>query len=103
MQRQESAHPQQQIEPRKRQEQLRAAHQQLVHPTAVEACQGTPPQPERKREKGGEQAGEQRNLPPVKDARQHITAKAIAAPEEEHPWRCDAEEPASTEKIDRVS
>jgi hypothetical protein len=92
----------QQIEPGKRQEEFPAAHQEAIDPTAVEAGESAAQQSQGEREKGGDQAGEQRNLPAVKHAREDVAAKTIAAPEEENTRRADAEEPAADKEANGI-
>src|ERR1017187_7187281 len=102
VQRQEGAHGEQQIEPRKRQEEFRAAHQEAIHPPAMEAGESAAQQSQGEGEKGCHQAGEQRDLTAIKDARENVAPKTIAAPEEENARSGDAEEPAVDKEINGI-
>src|ERR1035438_3561399 len=99
---QESAHGEQQIQPGKRQEEFPAAHQEAIDPTAVKAGEGTAEESQGEREEGGDQAGEQRDLTAIKDAREDVAAKTIAAPKKEDARRGDAEEAAAEQEINGI-
>src|SRR6202041_1377919 len=72
----------QQVEPRQREEQFAAAHENSVEPAAVIPGDAADEDSDRDGENGGDEAGEQGNLAAVEEARKLVAAVGVSAHQE---------------------
>ncbi len=83
VQRQRHPNRKQEIQPRQREEQLRDAHDRLIHPRSVKTGQPAEHHADAQREAGAQQPGEQRDLSAVKKAGELIPPVVVTAQQKE--------------------